>query len=253
MFRLPPIFYNALQGQIDAVDAGAFSSPDVDASFRPQPALTRRILKIGVPSALQGFFRNGSNLVFVKLVALTASSTTAVAAFSIGNQMERVLRMTSLAFGTAATTLVGQNLGAGLPDKANQQGWTTLFVAVIVALGLGLTVALLAHPIMGLFTEDPDVTGIGVLYLYAMALAEPFMCAAIASGGGLRGAGDTLPPLYYTLIAQWLIRLPVAYLLAFPLGHDVLGIWTSLVVFSALQGALTLRKYAKGQWKEKRI
>ncbi len=222
-------------------------------TFRPEPALARRILRIGIPSALQGFFRNGSNLVFVKLVALTRSSTSAVAAYSIGNQMERVLRRTSLAFGTAATALVGQNLGAGHPERANQQGWTTLFVAVIVILGLGLTVTLFAHPIMGRFTDDADVTDIGILYLYAMALAEPFMCTSIASGGGLRGAGDTLPPLYYTLIAQWLIRLPVAYLLAFPLGQDVRGIWTSLVVFSALQGGLSLRKYAKGQWMEKRI
>ncbi len=224
-----------------------------DTSYRPNWTLARRILKIGIPSALQGFFRNGSNLVFIKLVALTASSTTAVAAFSIGNQMERVLRRTSLAFGTAATALVGQTLGAGEPDAAEQRGWTTLLIAVLTTALMGLPIALFARPIMAFFTDAPDVIGIGIVYLYAMVLAEPFMCAAITSSGGLRGAGDTMPALYYTLIAQWLIRLPVAYILAFTLGYDINGIWSTLVIFSALQGALTVRKFGKGEWKQRKI
>ncbi len=224
-----------------------------DTSYRPNWALTRRILKIGVPSALQGLFRNGSNLVFVKLVALTASSTTAVAAFSIGNQVERLLRRTSLAFGTTATALVGQSLGAGNPDAAEQRGWTTLLIAVLFTAVLGIPIALFAQPILAFFTDAPDVIQIGIVYLYAIILAEPFMCAAITSGGGLRGAGDTLPGLYYTLIAQWLIRLPAAYLLAFTLGYDIIGIWAALVIFSALQGALTVRKFGKGEWKQRKI
>ena len=65
----------------------------------------RRMLKIGIPSAMQGLFRNGSGVVFLKLVALTAAPITAVAAYSIGNQMGRIVRRTSLAFGTAATTM----------------------------------------------------------------------------------------------------------------------------------------------------
>ena len=79
------------------------------------------------------------------------------------------------------------------------------------------------------------------------------MCLAIVAGGGLRGAGDTRPALYYTLIAQWLIRLPVGYALAFYLGWDINGLWAALVVFSALQGWLTVWKFKKGEWKERKI
>lgn len=222
-------------------------------SYLPDPDLARRMLRIGIPSALQGLFRNGSNLVFVKLVALTRFSTTAVAAFSIGNQMERVLRRTSLAFGTTATTLVGQSLGAHRPEEAEQWGWTTLMISVLTALVLGIPLALFARSIMALFTDAPDVIRTGIVYLYAMVLAEPFLCAAITAGGGLQGAGDTVPALYYTLVSQWLIRLPVAYLLAFPLGYDIDGIWAALVVFSALQGYLTARKFATGEWKTMKI
>jgi putative MATE family efflux protein len=224
-----------------------------DTSYLPDADLARRILRIGIPSALQGFFRNSSSLVFVKLVALTEASTAAVAAFSIGNQMERVLRRTSLAFGTAATTLVGQSLGARHPELAAQRGWTTILIGVSSLILCGLPVVLFSGWIMTRFTDVPQVVHIGIVYLCAMALAEPFMCLSIIAGGALRGAGDTRPALYHTLIAQWLIRLPVGYVLAFHLGYDIDGLWAALVVFSALQGYLTLMKFKKGEWKDREI
>ena len=222
-------------------------------SFLPDPALARRILRIGIPAALQGLFRNSSSLVFVKLVAMTEASTAAVAAFSIGNQMERVLRRTSLAFGTAATTLVGQSLGAGDPEHAAQRGWTTILIGVSSLILCALPVVLFAGWIMQSFTEVPQIVQIGIIYLWAMALAEPFMCLAIIAGGALRGAGDTRPALYHTLIAQWLVRLPAGYVLAFHLGYGIDGLWAALVVFSALQGYLTTMKFKKGEWQDREI
>jgi len=224
-----------------------------ETTYRFNSDLARRLLKIGIPSAMQGLFRNGSNLVYVKFIALTASSTAAVAAFSIGNQMERVLRRASLSFGTSATALVGQSLGAKQPAQADQRGWTTLAIGVAAIIALGMPIAFFAREFMAIFTDAPEVIAIGIPYILAIALAEPFMCAAIVSGGSLRGAGDTVPALIYTLVSQWLIRLPAAYLLAFTLGYDVYGIWAALVIFSALQGVLTVRKYATGEWKLREI
>ena len=221
-------------------------------TFLPERDRARRILKIGIPSAMQGLFRNGSNVVFIKFVALTANATTTLAAFSIGNQMERVLRRTSLAFGTATTTLVGQGLGAKEIDQADQRGWTTLLLSFAIMVAVGVPICALSTSFMTLFTSEAQVIAVGITYLWAVAIAEPFMCSAIVSGGSLRGAGDTMPALYHTLIAQWLVRLPAAYILAFPLGFDVNGIWTALVIFSALQGFLTTRKFGEGGWKSRR-
>ena len=95
-----------------------------ETSYIPERNRAERMLRIGIPSAMQGLFRNGSGVVFVKLVALTIQPTVAVAAYSIGNQVERIVRRTSLSFGTAATTLVGQQLGAGDSDGAERSGWT---------------------------------------------------------------------------------------------------------------------------------
>ena len=224
-----------------------------DTSFLPDKDRARRILKIGIPSAMQGLFRNGSNLVFVKFVALTTRSTIALAGFAIGNQMERTLRRTSLAFGTATTALVGHSLGAGDVDEAERRGWTTIGLAFALMVTFGLPICIFSTDIMMIFTSDAEVIAVGVVYLWAVAIAEPFMCSSITSGGALRAAGDTMPALYYTLIAQWLVRLPAAYALAFPLGFDVNGIWAALVVFSALQGFLTVRKFGHGDWKSRRI
>ncbi len=194
-----------------------------DTSFLPERDRAKRILKIGIPSAMQGLFRNGSNLIFIKFVALTTRSTIALAGFSIGNQMERTLRRTSLAFGTATTSLVGRSLGAGNVDEAESRGWTTILLAFALTITFGLPICLFATDIMKVFTSDAEVIAVGVVYIWAVALAEPFMCSSITSGGALRAAGDTMPALYYTLISQWLVRLPAAYILAFPLGYDVNG------------------------------
>ncbi len=222
-------------------------------SYRPERELTRRIFKIGIPAALQGFFRNGSNLVFVKFLALTHSPIAAVAAFTVGGQIERILRRGSLSFGTAAQTLVGQHIGSGDLDRADRYGWTTMLIGPLSMLLLGLPIALLGTHYMGLFTQDAAVVQIGVAYLWAVVLAEPFMALSIISGGGLRGAGDSRPPLNHTLVAQWLVRLPVSYVLAFVLGLDIYGLWIGLVVFSGVQGLLTSRRFAGGVWKTMRV
>lgn len=222
-------------------------------SYRPDLQQAKRILKIGIPSAMQGLFRNGSGVVFVKLIAMTAASTTAVAAFSIGSQMERLVRQISLAFSTASTTLVGQSIGAKNLDEAERRGWTTLALSVISVTIVGLPIAYFSRPILSFFTDAPDVIEVGILYLVMIVASEPFMCAAITSGGSLRGAGDNMPAMYYTIISQWAIRLPVAAFLAFGMGYDIYGIWYSLIIFCAIQGFLTVRKFGQGHWKTRKI
>jgi Na+-driven multidrug efflux pump len=86
-----------------------------------------------------------------------------------------------------------------------------------------------------------------------VALAEPFMCLGITTGGAMRGAGDTKPALYYTIVAQWIVRLPLGYLLAFSLGLQERGLWIALVLLSVVQGLLTWRKFRQGQWLQREI
>ena len=176
-----------------------------------------------------------------------------LAAYAIGSQLEHILRRTGLSFGTVATAMVGQHLGAKDPAGAERHGWTILFISVVTNIALSLPAVVFAGLFMSVFTDAQKVISTGVIYLYAMVIAEPFLCASNTSSGSLRGAGDTMPPMYYTLIAQWLVRLPVAYVLGFMLGFDIYGIWAALIVYSIVQGVLTVRKFAQGHWKMHQI
>jgi Na+-driven multidrug efflux pump len=134
-----------------------------------------------------------------------------------------------------------------------QRGRSANLVGVVAMILCGLPVMLLARPFMALFTDVPEVIAIGVIYLWAVALAEPFMCLGITAGGALRGAGDTKPTLYYTIIAQWLVRLPMGYVLAFSFGLQEHGLWIALVLLSVVQGLLTWRKFRRGLWLDREI
>lgn len=189
----------------------------------------------------------------MKLVAMTVNPTVALTAYSIGRQMGHTVRRTSLSFGTTTTSVVGRSLGAKDPEGANARGWTTLVLSVGILSILGLPFLFLADVFMSVFTDEVAVIAVGIPYLYAIAVAEPFMCSAIATQGTLRAAGDTISPLIYTIVSQWLVQLPVAYMLAFTLGWDTDGIWLALVIFSAMQGFLTVRKFAQGEWRHRKL
>ena len=166
-----------------------------DTSYIPERERAERMLRIGIPSAVQGLFRNGSGVVFVKLVALTVQPTVAVAAYSIGNQVERIVRRTCLSFGTAATTLVGQRLGAGDSEGAQRSGWTSILIGSVSMALFGAPLAFFAGDIMGLFTQDPDIIRVGRVYMERYCWPNP-QCIAITAGGEHRGAGDINP--HYT-------------------------------------------------------
>lgn len=222
-------------------------------SYKPDWGIMKRILEIGVPSGIQGIFRNGSSLAFTKIIAMTASATSGVAALSIGFQIERVTRTMSLAFAVVATTLVGQSLGAGNQEEAGKRGWTTGGLIVAITGALSLMFVIFPREIIRIFSGSEEVTSLGVSYLIAAAVAEPFTALSIVMAGGLRGAGETKYPLYYTIIAQWLIRLPLAYIIAFPLGFGAKGAWWAIATSSVIQGLLTANKFREGTWKKREV
>lgn len=224
-----------------------------ETSYKPDWDLIKRILSIGVPSAIQGVFRNSSTVAFTKIISMTASATSGVAALSIGSQIERITRTMSLAFAVVATTLVGQSLGAGKAEEAEKRGWTTSGLIVAITGFLALSFIFFPREIIRIFIGSKEVTELGVSYLYASAVTEPFAALSIVMAGGLRGAGETKAPLYYTILAQWLIRLPLAYILAFPLGLGAKGAWWSLAISSVIQGLLTANKFRRGEWKKRGV
>jgi Na+-driven multidrug efflux pump len=99
----------------------------------------------------------------------------------------------------------------------------------------------------------PAVLAQTTLYLRIMMFSEPFMALSLILGGGLQGAGDTMGNMWVILISMWLIRLPLAALLALVLGYGALGVWVAMITSMTMQGMLMARRFHQGKWKNLRV
>ncbi len=217
--------------------------------IKPDWNIMSRMLDIGLPSGASGFFRNGARVLIYRVVAGVKQPTAAIAALTMGFQIRLFAIMPALAFSVAATSLVGQRLGGRKIRSAEQYGGQTILLCMILIAAGSALIWLFANAIAAVFTTDETVLGISSVMLRFFAFAQVFSALSIVASGVLAGGGETRPSLYYTLISQWGVMLVFAYILAFPLGMDVEGIWIAWLAASVLQGLLTLKRYYKGTWK----
>ncbi len=160
-----------------------------------------------------------------------------------------------LVFGisTASATLVGQNLGAGKPDRARQ--------SALVAMGMGLALmtvfaavtVVLARPLLALLGSSAKVIEIGILLLRITAPGLLFAAVGIILSRAINGAGDTVPPMVITLIGLWAVQVPVAYVLSQYTALGVNGVWLSGPAAGLVLMLLTIAYFASGRWKHKKI
>lgn len=219
-------------------------------SYRPDWALYRNILSVGVPSGLQGVVRTGAQLLLLGIISATAAGTYGVAAQAIGLQLESLAFMPDLAVSVAATSLVGQSLGAWRPDEARLRGNTAIFLGVLVMSALALPMFALAPGLIRLFdpSAHPTVIAAGTSYLRVNALFLPLLTVAMVTNGTLRGAGDTRPGLVGTVIGRGLLVVPLAHLLALRLGFGVTGVWWALCAGTVVQAAWVWGRWRGGRW-----
>ncbi len=215
-------------------------------------ALARRLLRIGIPTALErGAFQVGL-LLFLRIVA--SFGTEPISAYLIGVRILAFCFVPGFGFANAAATLVGQNLGAGRPEEATRSGWRATAGAVAVMSGLGLAIILLAQPLAGAFGAAGDATvQLAVIFIYILGAAQPLMAIEFTLGGALRGAGDTRFPLYALLAGLVVFRLGAAEFLAKPLFGTVVAVWSCLLADYAVKGALLIWRFRSGRWQTVRV
>ena len=219
--------------------------------FRVRPATwgtLRALARVGLPTALTGIT---FSLIYVALTRVTTQfGTPALAALGLGHRIESWLYTIGLGFGAAAAAVVGQNLGAGRPDRAASAGWTTLWYASIPALGGAVAALVIPEQLAGLFTNDPEVIAVAVRYLRISAIAELTVCAEIVLEGALGGAGHTIPPML-TSTALTVLRIPLAWWAAGRWGAD--GIWWTISLTAAARGLAMIALWRAGGWKHKSV
>ena len=209
----------------------------------------RRILKIGIPAALQNLSRIVSMLAFTGVLARSSDGTPAVAALTIGLTMESLAFMPGFGFSTAASALTGQNLGAGRPDRAVRSGWVALEQGLVVMIIMGVVFYVFAPQFTSIFDPGPQATPLAIAYLRISALSEPFLAVGMILTGVLNGAGDTKSPAWATVVSMWIVRLPLAYLLSRTLNYGAIGAWWAMAASTTTGGVIAFWLFRRGRWK----
>ena len=207
-----------------------------------------QISKIGLPAAGEHLVRNvGTTL--MTMIAATLG-TPALAANLIVLRGISIANMPAYGFSMAATTLVGQNLGAKKPKRAEKTGYTAVKIASIFMLVLGLAIFLLAKPLTMIFTSNLEVITLAVNALRVISLSLPFLGILLTFAGALRGAGDTTWVMIITVLGVWGTRIALAFLLAVILKIGFVGIWIAFAIDFFVRALLFYIRYSSGKWKE---
>ncbi len=209
-------------------------------------ATIRLLLGIGLPSAAESATFSFGILALSGMVFRL--STEDVAAHQIISQIETFSFFPCIGFSMAASALVGQALGMGDPERARRAGWAAAGMALVWATAAGIAFLLLPSLLLGIFTISGAVVIAGVGALAVVGIGQPAQALIFALGGALRGAGDTRYPLVVSLVNWFLVRLPLAYVLAFPLGLGLTGIWLGVTVDYFVRAALLALRFRSGAW-----
>ena len=216
-------------------------------SFKPKEDTIRTAVKIGAPMGLQHMLMGGAYVVSTMIVA--PLGTIAIAAHSLAITVESLCYMPGYGIAEAATTLVGQGIGAG------QRLLTRSFARMSVGLGVGVMTVMgvlmwiFAPELMALMSPVEEVIALGTQVLRIEAWAEPMFAVAIVSNGVFIGAGDTIIPAIMSLGSMWAVRLTLAASLAPKFGLK--GVWTAMAIELVFRGSIFLTRLFKGSWAEK--
>jgi putative MATE family efflux protein len=209
----------------------------------------QRILKIGWPIAmLQMGWSLGGLVLYGILGHLPTQAVAATAALTNGLRIEAILYLPVYALNMITAVLVAQAMGGGEMDRAENTAWKIGLVAAGILTVVAVPVFLFSREIAGLITPDPTVRELTHLYLRFNMLSQPFMALGICLGGALEGAGDTFGVMKLVLLALWLIRLPLAAVLALTTPLAANGVWLAMVVSIVLQCVLLVRRFRQGKW-----
>jgi putative MATE family efflux protein len=205
----------------------------------------RALLHVGYPAAMEQFVVQSGFIAFT--VIISRYGTAALAAYGIGVQILSLSFVVGFGFSIAASTLVGQHLGAGNPRRAEQSGWRALALAIGSMSVMSVLIVGLARPIAELMIADPEVVRLTVAFIYFLGAAQPLMAVDFALGGAVRGAGDTRFPLLATFAGLIIGRVALAGAFAW---YDLSIEWVYGAVLSdyALKATLLIGHFRSKKW-----
>jgi len=211
------------------------------------PSLAWRMIVISLGGIGQFLIATSSWIVIMRIVAIFGSP--AIAAYTIALRMMEFVFLPAWGLGNAAATLVGQNLGAGHPERAEKSTWRAAKYNTIFMTFVGMFLLIFAEGITGLFTVEAEVLRIGTSCLQILAIGFPAYAVGMVIVQAMNGAGDTETPATLNAICFWLLQIPLAYFLATKTPLLSNGAFAAITVSETVLTILSVIVFRRGRWK----
>lgn len=208
-----------------------------------------RTIRIGLPTGIQQTLVASGHMVIMRIV--NSFGTDVTAGFTAAMRLDSFAMMPAMNLSQALSTFTGQNMGAGRTDRVSRGFRAGLLIGLTIAALAGLVMILFGGGLVSIFNRDPAVVSVGERYLLVAGTFYMVFTTMFVTNGVIRGAGDAMVPLFTTLLALWVVRVPCATWFSSFMGPD--GVWWAMPVGWTVGCAATVLYYASGRWKRIRL
>jgi putative MATE family efflux protein len=206
-----------------------------------------RLLRVSVPGAIQYAIAMSSYMFLMRIVA--AYGSAAVAGFTIGIRIFAFTFLPAWGMSNAASTLVGQNLGARQPERAERSVWIAAKYNAVFLVLVAVVFIATPGPLVRVFTADAVVVAYAVDCLRYIAFGYGFYAVGMVVVAAFNGAGDTDTPTYVNLLCYWILQIPLGYVLAETLGQGPRGVFIAIAICDSLLALIAVWLFRRGRWK----
>jgi putative MATE family efflux protein len=217
--------------------------------FRMETML--RLIRLSIGGIFQYFVGMASWIGLVRMVASFGS--VAVAGYTVAMRIFIFAILPSWGMANAAATLVGQNLGAGKPDRAEQSVWRAGFYNMAFLGLVAVVFVIFARSLTSIFTDDPSVIQVASTALRVISYGYIFYAWGMVVMQAFNGAGDTYTPTAISICTNWLMQIPLAWFLAFKMGIGPNGIFSAVALSASIYAIVAVLVFRRGTWKKQRV
>ena len=221
------------------------------SDLQPRLRVILRLARLSLGGVLQFLIGTSSWVVMVWIIGGFGSA--AVAGYTLAIRLIVFAILPSWGMANAAATLVGQNLGAGSPERAEASVWRTGTYNMLFLVGAAVVFIIFANPLIRLFTEEPDVVRYGVSCLRWVSYGYGFYAWGMVMVQAFNGAGDTYTPTIINFFCYWLFQLPLAYLLAHHTGLGASGVFLAITAAESMIAVVGILVFRRGRWKRRTV